>query len=495
MSESASTAPVDPAPIAVAPPRSLSQRLAEALFAPVDIAPLVWFRIAFGLLMIYEVWEHFHYGWIPRYFIEPKFHFTYYGFGWVHPLPGDWMKVHFVALAVLGGAIAIGFCYRIATTLFFLGFTYMFLLEQARYLNHFYLICLIAFILIFVPAHRAFSVDALLRPALRSATAPAWSLWLLRGQICLVYFMGGVAKLGSDWLHGQPVRLWLADRMDFPVIGRFFKQDWMVYSISYGGLLFDLLITPLVLWRRTRWIGFVLATIFNVMNSRLFQIGVFPWLALSAVVILFSSKWLPRPFASLWGRADSAPVPAPAPAVVSNRARAVTLWLLASWTALQVLVPLRHWVLYPGNPEWSEEGHRFSWRMKLREKRGNLRIVARDSVSKAEWPVNLRDYATQRQLEEAHMRPDMLLQLCHYIADQWKREHGTAIELRVFAAIAFNGRPQQMLIDPDVDLAAQPRTLRHSTWIMPMTTPLGGGLKFDLGEEGKTGTAPPPPKP
>src|SRR5436309_2939862 len=44
------------------------------LFAPVDIASLAFFRVAFGAVMLWEVWRYFNYGWISRYYIEPGFH-------------------------------------------------------------------------------------------------------------------------------------------------------------------------------------------------------------------------------------------------------------------------------------------------------------------------------------------------------------------------------------------------------------------------------------
>ncbi|MDF2697959.1 MAG: Vitamin K-dependent gamma-carboxylase, partial [Labilithrix sp.] len=46
---------------------------------------------------------------------------------------------------------------------------------------------------------------------------PAWVLWLVRFQIGLVYFYGGVGKLETDWLfRAMPLRIWLAANGDFP---------------------------------------------------------------------------------------------------------------------------------------------------------------------------------------------------------------------------------------------------------------------------------------
>ena len=181
---------------------------------------------------------------IQQWWIEPPFLFKYAGFSWVHPWSGNGLYVHWILLGLFALFVAVGFLYRISAALFFLSHTYFFLLDQGRYVNHTYLISLFSFLLIFVPAHRAFSVDALFRPRLRSRAAPAWSLWLLRTQMGVVYFFAGVAKIAPDWLHGEPLRTWLKQQGSL-------HEEWAVYAASYGSLFVDLLIVPFLLWRRT----------------------------------------------------------------------------------------------------------------------------------------------------------------------------------------------------------------------------------------------------
>src|SRR6187402_2329632 len=97
-------------------------RFRESLFARVDAASLVAVRIAFGSIMLWEVLRYFYYGWIAIYWIEPQFHFTYPGFGWVRPWGGDGMYYHMGALGILAVCIALGLFYRLSTILFCLGF-------------------------------------------------------------------------------------------------------------------------------------------------------------------------------------------------------------------------------------------------------------------------------------------------------------------------------------------------------------------------------------
>ena len=162
---------------------NVPRSIARTLFRQVDIASLVFFRIAFGTVMLWEVFRYLRGDRIYRYWIDPSFHFTYPFFGWVHPWPGEGMILHFYLLGVLSVLIIVGLFYRLSMALFFLGFTYVFLLEQAQYLNHFYFVSLVSFLMIFVPAHRRFSIDARRRPGIRVSTTPARPLWILRAQV------------------------------------------------------------------------------------------------------------------------------------------------------------------------------------------------------------------------------------------------------------------------------------------------------------------------
>ncbi|MCA9068296.1 MAG: HTTM domain-containing protein [Planctomycetaceae bacterium] len=165
--------------------------------------------MAFGAILFWEIARFFLNGWVETVYIAPPFHFTYWGFSWVRPLP-DWaMYLVFFCVGLASAFVCLGLFYRIAIVAVFLSMTYIFLLEKAVYLNHAYLICLISFLMMFIPAHRRYSFDARRRPQLRSGTISAGCLWILRFQIGLPYFYGGIAKINPDWLQGQPMQLWL----------------------------------------------------------------------------------------------------------------------------------------------------------------------------------------------------------------------------------------------------------------------------------------------
>ncbi len=452
----------------------LIDRLRHRLFEPVDIASIVVVRFMFGVILVWEVRRYFTYGWIEKYWVKPDVHFQYYGFTWVHPLPPPWIHIVVAALGVLAVMIAVGFLYRAATLLFFIGFSYTFLLEQTRYLTHFDLVSLVSGFLVFIPAHRTFSFDAWLRPGLRCEMAPAWAVWLLRAQIGIPYFYAGIAKLHEDWLLGAPARVFMTEHRDVPWLGPLLNSEPGVWTIAYGGLLVDLLVVPFLLVRRTRVIGFCVAVLFHLLNAAIFNIGMFPWFMIAATTIFFAPDW-PRRWRILEPAAAAAPgetPPAPLPPARPGLAgQYVAMGLLATYVAFQCLYPLRHY-LYRGNVNWTEEGHRFAWHMILRRKRAKgIFVIAHPPTGKA-WTVDPEARMPDWMASKMMTTPDMILQFAHDLAAEKAAGDYPGVTVKARIEASLNGRPPQTFIDPEVNLAAEPRSLRSAAWIVPLTTPL-----------------------
>ncbi|MHA7100691.1 HTTM domain-containing protein [Roseivirga pacifica] len=449
-----------------------SKNWRENLFAPVDISSIILFRIAFGGIMLWEVTRYFKYNWIYRYWVEPAFNFSYGPFNF-QPLPEQWMYLLWYALGTLAVFIAIGFLYRISTVLFFLGFTYTFLLEQGRYLNHFYLVVLISFILIFIPANRYFSIDALLWKSKKSALIESWCLWLVRFLIGVPYFFGAVAKINPDWLQGYPLKLWLSGDTDFPIIGQFFTEYWMILFMSYSGLLLDLLVVPALLFKRTRLPAYFIITLFHLMNAEMFSIGIFPWFMMLATTIYFSPDWPRKLFNKL----------SPKPTQLGSQALAAfnqlqnpkwhrfTTICLSSFVALQVFLPLRHWLI-PGNVHWTEEGHRYSWHMKLRSKSGATQFFVRNNANGELITVNLDGYIEPWQINDMDGKPYMIWNFAQFLKEEYKLM-GADVGVFVEAHASLNGRQYQRIIDRNVDLTTVSLPLfTYADWIIPLEVEL-----------------------
>ncbi|MDQ2824853.1 MAG: HTTM domain-containing protein [Verrucomicrobiota bacterium] len=448
---------------------SILERLRSSAFGSIDIASLVFFRIAFGLLMIWEVWRYFSHHRIGHFWLEPSLLFKYYGFSWVHPWPGNGLYIHWAVLGILALLIAVGLFYRVSTALFFLGWTYIFLLDEEQWVNHTYLICLLSFLLIFSPANRAFSIDALRNPTLRSRTAPAWTLWLLRTQMGVVYFFAGIAKISPDWFRTEPMRVWLSQSDQPPIIHRFLCEPWVAYAFSYVALLFDLSIFPLLLWRRTRVAAFCFAVVFHLINARLFSLEVFPWLSIAATTLFLSPSW-PRRILSIFRKEDTE-LPGSDQKVASQRAQSIMLTLVAIYVAIQILVPLRHF-LYRGGVEWLYSEHRFSWRMMIQRQAVRAYFYVTDPNSGETVQVNPPDFLDGAHVDGMGWRPDMILQFAHYLAKVMPRSGAKPLRVEARLLVSLNGRKPKLVIDPNVDLAAESRTWGRPRWLLKIHDPL-----------------------
>ena len=433
----------------------------RALFAPVDVASLVAFRIAFGALMLVAVARYFAHDWIGQFYVAPLVFFPYPGLEWVAPLPPTAMYALFAGLGLLALCIALGLWYRVCAALFCLAFTYVHLIDRTNYLNHYYLVSLLSGLMVLLPLHRAGSLDVWRRPALRAAAIPAWTVWLLRFQLGVVYVFGAVAKLNPDWLlHAQPLRIWLGANTDLPIIGGVVEQPWLAYACAYAGLLFDASVVPLLLWRRTRQAAFATVVAFHLLTAVLFPIGMFPWIMMALTPIFFDPSW-PRRW---WASPDRRVVPAPAGALTIRRRVGVAL--LAAYAVLQVAIPLRHF-LYRSDLQWTEEGFRFAWQIMVMEKYGRAGFTVTDPVDGHSWRVAPSDRLTSLQERMMATQPDMILSFAHYLARDFGARTGHAVEVRADVRVTLNGRPSQTLVGPTRDLARIPDDVRASTWLLP----------------------------
>jgi hypothetical protein len=427
----------------------------------VDNAWLAAFRVLFGAVMCVSMLRFIAYGWIDRFFVQPQFHFKYWGFAWVQVLPAAGMHALFWVLALLAACVAFGLWFRVTAPAFAAGFAYLQLVDVATYLNHYYLATLLAILLALSPAHRVASLDCVLRPELRAhGVARAW-LDLFRFQIGVVYTFAGLAKAQADWLvHAQPLRIWLGGKTSMPVLGAIFAQPWAAPAMSWAGFLFDTSIPWLLLWRRTRPIAFALVIAFHALTRTLFPIGMFPVIMVLGALVFFSPSW-PRRWLP---RADWRALPLlPGPTV---RLHPAAIAIGAAYCALQLVMPLRH-AVYPGQVLWGEQGMRWSWRVMVREKNGSITFHVRDSRDGRIWDVAPRAYLTPLQEREMSGQPDLILQLAHHIRDDYAWRERADVEVRVDALVSLNGRRLRPLIDPRADLASIEDGLTPARWVTP----------------------------
>jgi len=398
---------------------ALWKRFVELLSTQVDGASLAVFRIFVGLEVVLTAWSLLQAGGLPdvdyvvtvgAHFTSPpaNWHFPYHGFEWLRPWPEPGMTLHALLLLLAGLGVMLGCYYRVAIIVACAARTYLFLLDEAIYNNHYYLECLLLFLLAFMPAERCFSLDRWRRARKAPARVqplsevPFWSIFLLRAQLFLVYFYGGVTKLQPQYLlDGEPMktvlrdpRIWLPYKSFLPAgawgtIEEIAARPASAYLFGYSGLIYDLAIGFLLIFRRTRALGVVLTLVFHGLNHFFFfdDIGWFPLLGATSVTIFLEPDWprrfwraigerrIPRPDwrwfiggaialpvvgAALGWHSEPTPRRRPNP---HERIGALALACICTWVVFQAFWPLRHFAI-AGDVNWTNEGERFSWRMK-----------------------------------------------------------------------------------------------------------------------------------
>lgn len=430
------------------------------LFTRIDNSALIVFRIIFGALLSLEAFGAIATGWVQRVLIEPNFTFNFIGFEFLQPLPGNGMIWYYAVMGVFGVFVMLGFKYRLSIFMYTLLWAGVYLMQKSSYNNHYYLLLLLCFLMVFLPAHRYASIDVWLKPQLKKISMPRWGWLLLVVQMFIVYTYAAVAKLYPDWLDGTFPGILMTVRKDFWLVGDFLQQEWVHYTIAYFGLFFDLLIIPLLLWRKTRMYAFAAAVFFHLFNSVILQIGIFPYLALAFTLFFFPTEKINHYFLSKKPHYSKNEVE------ISPFRKPVILFL-SLWLIVQIGLPLRHW-FFQDNVLWTEEGHRLSWRMMLRSKSGkiNFKVVNKSSPGDT-IIVRNSDYLSPKQMRAMPTKPDLIWQFAQHLVEEYSRE-GKEVEVYVDSQVSVNGRPYKAFIDPSVDLAAvEWKHFSHAPWILP----------------------------
>ncbi|WP_046744874.1 HTTM domain-containing protein [Kordia zhangzhouensis] len=442
-----------------------------------NAAPLAVFRVGFGVMMCYGIIRFWVHGWIESIYLDPKFHFSYYGFEWVQPI-GEYTYLIFAICGLSALFVALGLKYRLAIVTFFLSFTYIELMEKTTYLNHYYFISILSFLMIFLPANATFSVDNLIRKK-RYQHIPRWTIDAIKLLLGIVYFYAGLAKINSDWLFkAQPLKIWLPSKYDLPFIGNtLMQQDWFHYAMSWSGMLYDLCIPFLLLYRKTRLFAFALVVFFHVFTRVLFPIGMFPFVMIVGTLIFFDAGFHEKVIAFIktilhrFLNINTTVID-----TISTYKIAYTNFiipLVVTFFTIQLLFPFRY-LLYPGELFWTEQGYRFSWRVMLMEKMGNTTFKIIDKKTGAFFYVNNGDFLTPLQEKQMSFQPDFILEYAHYLGNHFTSQGHENVGVYVESYVALNGRLSQPFIDKNVDLYQQKESFKHKHWILPFNDEIKG---------------------
>ena len=434
----------------------METKLDKIFFTPVSPVTLGFFRIGFGLIMIYQFYS------IQPYFFESLIYSNYFikydFFEWVELATEENLHLIFNTAIVFSFFVTIGLFYRLSSFIVFLIWSYLVLTDLGHNNNHYYLIGMFLFFLPFIQANQWGSIKNISK---KSKLIPAWNYLIFKLLILILYFYGALAKMNKDWLTGYPLKYWLHGRTSFgETIQTFLESDYTVLFFSYYGLFFDLLIGFVLFHKKYKYYGLIFLIPFHILNHFLWPIGVFPWFSIF-VTVLFFDKELTKLFK--YKMADRE--------VYIQKQKVFVKWGLVLFLSFQVLFPLRQY-LYSGQTNWHGYGEFFAWRMMLTDKQGAVRVRLYNQNEVYLGEVSMSGYINDRQLFKLVYIPKTFVPFCKFIEKEIlsdpRNTKITDVKIYVDAFKTINNRPFQRVIDEKIDLTALDYSVIHKAkFILP----------------------------
>lgn len=430
-------------------PLELAQMTVTNFFSKsVPSLSLHFFRIGYGFATTILIIRYFYFGWIHSYFIKPTFFFKHFGWEWIHPLPPVFTYLLFVILLVSAIGIFLGYFLRFSLFIFTIGFTWFHFSDATIYLNHYYLISLLGFLLWLSPVTKS-NLPIFQWKQWIQKVDPIPKLWLyaFRIQIGLIYFFGGVAKLQPDWLfEALPLKLWLyQSEGKLPILDPILGLPVTAFVFSWIGVIFDLSIPFLLCTKRFRFFAWLVVLFFHSFTSFLFPIGIFPIVMSLSSLIFFEPDWpktiLTKNLKLKIGTDVSKTSLTPKEIKIGFKE-----YMLMAYLTLQITIPLRH-ILYPGQVIWTEEAIKFSWQVMVADKVGRAVFFVQNK------PVYPQEELTEYQYRMMTIQPEHILQYAKHL--QKKEMERTGIKdlpVYVQSDVSINGKPARPLFPPNEDL-------------------------------------------
>ncbi len=422
----------------------------DFLFKKIDNRHLAWIRIVVGSWFFIDVVSMLLSGYVKEAYVEPEFNFPFYGFEWIEPLPGIGMYILFIFLAIVSVGITLGYRFKTCLVLFIIGFGYVFMCDITYTLNKFYLFLILASMMLLTKADGSISFSTQ-----KTETSPYWQLLSFKLLFGLIYFYSGVSKINPDWLlHAEPLRFFLRNAFAF----KWMSKEIFIYSaygFTYCGFIFDLSIFFLLTNRKTLVIAHILQTTFHLLNFTLLGIGSLSIFSILLTHLLFPLPWLKRKLK-----------------ISEKEGHYATTYIFPAMAATTLfiifMIPHRHYLI-ENNVNWTEKGHRFSWRLMTRTKRGSSSffIVKSDQLT---TPKRIKplEILTRRQYRKMSAETDLIIAFAHYLQDKHAQEGHTNIEVRANVRTKLNGRKKGLLVDPDLDLTQVSRSILSDNISQPI---------------------------
>ncbi|XP_017059532.1 vitamin K-dependent gamma-carboxylase isoform X2 [Drosophila ficusphila] len=437
---------------------------------PVDGAALGIFRLLYGAAMLIDIAEERGGGQLDLRFGEPL-HCHFPLFNGLRALAYPLMGCVYLCMWLGAWGIMLGFRFRTSCLAFLVPYWYIFLLDKPTWNNHSYLFGLVGLLLLFTQADSYCSLDRWLNPR-RSRCIPYWNYFVIKFQFFILYMYAGLKKFSLEWLSGYAMSN-LSHHWVFTPFRQVIDPEMIdLLIVHWFTAFFDLSIAFFMTMDKTRLLVTPFMISFHLMNSRLFVIGMFPWVCLAEVPLFFSFDW-PRRI-SRWSKAPLLPASQATKDVskpgLLTRLRTI---LILGYCGLQLFLPYSHFIT-KGYNNWTNGLYGYSWDMMVHSYdtlQTSIQVVDNESRQ----VHNLHPYAFT-EYDRWTKYADMAVQYASCIEENLRASQPeVAKNISIYFDIwcSMNGRFQQRSFDPRVDLLrAKWSPFESTSWSLPLLNEL-----------------------
>uniref|UniRef100_A0A1A9W7G3 HTTM-like domain-containing protein n=1 Tax=Glossina brevipalpis TaxID=37001 RepID=A0A1A9W7G3_9MUSC len=477
------------------------------LHRPVDASALAIFRMLYGLIMLIDLAEERGGGQMDIRFGEPlKCHFPLFKGLKQFSFPTMGCIYMIMWFGALG--IALGYRFRLSCLAYIAPYWYIFLLDKPSWNNHSYLFGLVGAILLFTQANHYWALDKYLNPNLPS-TIPYWNYFLIKFQFFILYMYAGTKKFSPEWLAGYAMSS-LSHHWVLTPFCWFLSYEMVdLLIVHWFTAAFDFSIAFFMTSELTRIWATPFMVLFHLMNSRLFVIGMFPWVCLAQVPMFYSCDW-PRKVTLLncknvWykmlkkeaeGKSRKAKYEKDS-TIPSTNAKASSdlclklvkyqieninliqkcrTLLVLFYCCLQLFLPYSHFITQ-GYNNWTNGLYGYSWDMMVHSYETlEVQIKIVDNLNQQEHymdPYAFTEY--DRWTKYADMAKQYAqcirnnLQLLHFEKSNAISITSLNISIYIDVWCSMNGRLMQRVFDPRVDLlTADWFPFKRTAWSLPL---------------------------
>lgn len=285
------------------------------------------------------------------------------------------------------------------------------------------------------------------------AKVPFWNYFLLKYQFFILYFIAGLKKFSGEWLSGYSMATLSYHWVFAPF--RFFLSPELtdLLIVHWFAAVFDFSIAFWLIYQKTRPIATLFCAAFHLMNSRLFHIGMFPFVCLAELSLFYKANW-PRTVWSTQKSYDEEPINS----TKSSQPSKLRTSLILTYCSVQLFLPYSHFIT-KGYNNWVDGPYGYSWDMMINT--WQTILVSVKVVDNGNGMVHYVEPGAFSESDRWTKYPDMTYQYAKCLEKnlRWEYENNkdtvlTSNNFSIYIDVwcNMNGRFQQRVINPTVDI-------------------------------------------